>query len=99
METFDGKWHSHVEIDRQWYKVLQAWFLDTAIRRSAEKVAFDFYRCPFEPYAPVRRQLLGCCAVSMRPENGQANRCCHMLCLPMRRRVVRPFEANPAAGG
>jgi hypothetical protein len=90
----DAKWHSHVEIDREWYKVLQAWFMDTAIRRSVEKVANDFYRVPFEPYAPVRRQLLRLlqCVNTARKQAGQPVLPYEVL--PLRRRVVRPFEAK-----
>ena len=95
----DGKWHSHVEIDREWYKVLRAWFLDTAVRRSAEKVALDFYRFPFEPYAPVRRQLLGL----LRRVNAARKRAAQPVLpyavLPLRRRVVRPFEPTAPVGG
>jgi hypothetical protein len=95
----DTKWHSHVEIDRQWYKVLEAWFLDTAVRRSPEKVTLDFYRFPFEPYAPVRRQMLKLLrAVNRaRTKAGQA-KLPHAV-LPMRRRVVRPFEPSRGLRG
>ena len=95
----DGRLHSHVEIDREWYKVLQAWFLDTAARRSAEEVALDFYRCPFEPYAPVRRQLLRLLRYvnAARKRAGQSE--LPYAVLPMRRRIVRPFERGRAEDG
>ncbi len=95
----DGKWHSHVQIDREWYKVLQAWFLDTAIRRSAEKVTLDFYRFPFEPYAPVRRQMLRLLrrVNAARKQAGQP--VLSYAVLPLRRRVVRPFGPAVRAGG
>jgi hypothetical protein len=95
----DYKWHSHVEIDREWFNVLQAWFLDTSIRRSADKVAYDFYRLPFEPYAPVRRQLLHLlrCVNAARKRAGQSILPYEVL--PLRRRVVRPFEAMQGRAG
>jgi hypothetical protein len=95
----DSKWHSHVEIDGEWYKVLEAWFLDTAARRSAEKVALDFYRFPFEPYAPVRRQLLRLLrrVNAARKQAGQP--VLPYAVLPLRRRVVRPFGPAVPAGG
>jgi len=54
----DHRWHAHVEIERQRYLELKAYFLDLAVHRSPEKLALAFYELPFEPYAPVRRQLL-----------------------------------------
>jgi hypothetical protein len=95
----DVKWHSHVEIDREWYKVLQAWFLDTAARRSAEKVALDFYRFPFEPYAPVRRQMLGLLRKVNVARKKAGFEQLPFAVLPLRRRIVRPFELQPEATG
>lgn len=97
--TADCKWHSRVEIDREWYKVLQAWFLDSAIYRSSAKVAQDFYQVPFEPYAPVRRQLLRLLQSvnAARKQAGQSILPYEVL--PLRRRVVRPFEPKLQAGG
>jgi hypothetical protein len=54
----DLRWHAHVEIERRRYLELKAWLLELAVHRSAENLAKAFYQIPFEPYAPVRRQLL-----------------------------------------
>jgi hypothetical protein len=54
----DHRWHSHVQIDRQHYLDLRARLLDLATHRSAENLALEFYRLPFEPYSPIRRQML-----------------------------------------
>ena len=90
----DGKWHSHVQIDREWYKVLQAWCLDTAIRRSAEKVALDFYRFPFEPYAPVRRQMLNLLRAVNKARKQAGQEPIPVQAIPLHRRVVKPFEPS-----
>jgi hypothetical protein len=37
---------------------LEAYFLERACQRSAEKLGWELWNLPFEPYAPVRRQLL-----------------------------------------
>jgi hypothetical protein len=87
----DAKWHSHVEIERKWYKLLESWFLDIAARLGPERIALEFYRCPFEPYAPVRRQMLRL----LRKVNAVRKRAGHEALpyqvLPLRRRVVKPF--------
>jgi hypothetical protein len=88
----DQKAHAHVEIERHRYLELKAWFLELAVHRSVEKLSLAFYELPFEPYAPVRRQLLNIlravnkarCKAGYRPVPAEV--------LPMRRRIVRPFE-------
>ena len=54
----DPKWHAHVSIERQQYLELRDYFLELATRRSSDQLVLQFYRIPFEPYAPVRRQFL-----------------------------------------
>lgn len=53
----DSKWHSHVQIEWEHCKELKAMFLGLACRRSTKQLAQLFYELPFEPYAPVRRQI------------------------------------------
>ena len=52
------KWHAHVRIDDDTYRVLKDRFVDLAMHRSAETLATEFARIPFARYAPIRRQLL-----------------------------------------
>ncbi len=87
----DTKSHAHVEIDRQRYLELKASFLALATHRSAENLALAFYRLPFEPYAPVRRQFLKILRAvnEARRQAGYAR--LPTAILPLRRRVVRPF--------
>jgi len=90
----DQKSHAHVEIERRRYLELKAWFLELAVHRSVEKLSLAFYELPFEPYAPVRRQLLNIlravnkarCKAGYRPVPAEV--------LPLRRRIVRPFETR-----
>ena len=87
----DPRWHAHVEIERQQFLALKARFLDLALHRSAENLALAFYRLPYEPYAPVRRQLL----LLHRAVNQARKRAgfarLPIEVLPMRRRIVKPF--------
>jgi len=87
----DAKWHSHVEIERGRYLELKSWLLDKATHRSVENLAMDFYRLPFEPYAPVRRQMLNLLRAVNRVRRKAGFQPVPVEVLPLRRRIVRPF--------
>lgn len=87
----DHTWHAHVESDRRHYLELKARLLDLATHRSAENLALEFYRIPYEPYAPVRRQLLNIWrAVNLARRAAGFSRI-PVEVIPLRRRIVRPF--------
>ena len=90
----EEKWHSHVEIERGRFKELEAWFRELAPHRSATELALEFYRLPFEPYAPIRRQMLRL----LRAVNGVRRRAGYeplpYQVLPLRRRIVKPFASR-----
>ena len=88
----DDKWHSHVAIDRDQYLELRAWFAERALRESPEKLALAFYELPLAPYAPVRRQLLRMLREVNRVRKEAGRRPLPSEILPLRRKVVRPFE-------
>lgn len=97
----DRKWHAHVQIMTEAYKVERAYFLDLALRRSVDSLANEFRRVPFEPYAPIRRQLLNILrAMNKRRLQGRLE-AVPATVLRLRRRIVRPFLrqdlAPPAA--
>lgn len=54
----DRELHPSVCIHPEKYRELKAYFLDLAPRRSAESLRAEFSRLNFEPWAPIRRQLL-----------------------------------------
>lgn len=54
----DEGWHSRVEIERRTYRRLRAYFLNIAPQRSTENLARELQAIPYQPYAPVRQQLL-----------------------------------------
>lgn len=87
----DALWHAHVEIERRCYLELKAWFLDLAAHRSVERLALEFYRLPYEPYAPVRRQLLNLLRAVNRRRRRAGYQPVPIEVLPLRRRIVRPF--------
>ena len=53
------KYRSHVQIDWDHYLELKAMFSSFACRRSVSELVHLFYTLPFEPYAPVKRQVAG----------------------------------------
>ena len=83
--------HSHVGIERGTYRDLKAYLLGLAAHRSREWLAGVFSSLPFEPYAPVRRQLV----TLFNRVNGvrvvAGLDLLSMDCLRLRRRICRPF--------
>jgi hypothetical protein len=87
----DPRWHAHVEIDRERYKELRDHFVDLAAHRKAEDLALEFYHLPFEPYAPIRRQLLNILRAVNRKRKAAGYSLLPFTVLPLRRRIVQPF--------
>lgn len=84
--------HPHVRIEQEEYKQLKAYFLNLAAHRSVATLERELSRVNFEPYAPVRRQLL--CV--LRAVNG-ARKTAGFVPVTgpvfrFRRKVYRPFE-------
>ena len=86
--------HAHVRIDREQYKLLKAHLLELATRRSRESLEREFFRIPFEPYAPVRRQLLNILRAVNRARRTAGYEPLSSDCLRFKRRIVRPFEVE-----
>ncbi len=57
---------SHVQIDWEHYKELRAMLEGLACWRTVGELTQLFYELPFEPYAPVRRQVAGLRALANR---------------------------------
>jgi len=88
--------HASVRIEREQYNLLKAYFLDLAVRRSAATLESLFHGLPFEPYAPVRRQLFGLLRAVNRARKAAGFEPVSATCLRLRRRVLRPFvRADP----
>ena len=86
--------HPHVRIAREEFRNVTALLLSLALVRSREQLEEEFERLPYEPYAPVKRQLFQL----LRKVNAKRNLAglppltCD--CLRLRRRSVRPFEVR-----
>lgn len=82
--------HSHVGIERETYRGLKAYFVGVALR-GRDQLEKELSTLPFQPYAPVRRQLLRIlAAVNQRRREAGYEPLSH-TCLRLRRWVVKPF--------
>jgi hypothetical protein len=90
--------HPHVRIERQEYRMLKEHFGKLALRRRPEELARELSALPFEPYAPVRRQLLVLLRLVNRMRKTAGLGPVETDCLRLRRRIQKPFaEGGPAA--
>ena len=74
------------------YQELKSYYVNLAVRRSKEKLIDEFYRAPFEPYAPIRRQMF----LILRAVNKRRKTAGYELiptsAIWLKRRLVKPFE-------
>lgn len=91
----DTKLRVRVQIARKQYRDLKAHFLDIAARRSSERLAAEFYNVPFEPYAPIRKQLLNLLRLANRTRQTAGLEKLPPTVLRYRREIVKPFGINP----
>lgn len=90
--------HSHVRIEQGEYNRLKAYLVGLAAHRAAESLRAEFFGLPFEPYAPVRRQLLNILRAVNRVRKAAGYETLGFECLRLRRRIVRPFAADALTG-
>jgi hypothetical protein len=92
----DHRYHASVRIHPKQYRLLKSYFLDIATRRSPEQISDELRRLPFEPYAPVRRQMLNI----TRAVNGRRSRSgmepIPTSALRLRRAILKPFLEESA---
>jgi len=93
----DRRFHVSVRIAAGEYLKLKSYLVGLAVHRSAENLAAEFQRVPFEPYAPVRRQLLNILRAVNRARGAAGFEPVPLSALRLRRRIVRPFEEGRAA--
>lgn len=90
--------HPHVRIELRQYKLLKAVAIEVASGRDVGRLARFFRNLPFEPYAPVRRQLLNIARACQRVMRiPSANLPLHTL-LRLRRRPVHVYTGSPIGG-
>lgn len=95
----DRRWHPSVRIHPQEYRKRKAYLLNIACQRSVENLIGEFQRIQFEPYAPVRRQLLNLLRAVNRLRDAAGFDPVPVSALRLRRRVVRPFGESDSGSG
>lgn len=88
----DRKWHASVRIQPVEYNNLKCYFLDLAICRSAEELFWEFREVPFEPYAPVRRQLFNILRAVNRARKTAGCELIPFSAIPLQRSSVKAFD-------
>jgi hypothetical protein len=92
-----GSWHVSVRIEEAEYRALKAYFRAIAHRRSVEELAAELRRLRYEPYAPVRSQLLSVLRAVNRERFARHLEPVPDAALHLFRSPVRPF-ASPENG-
>lgn len=87
--------HPHVRIEQEEYKRVKSYFVELAVRRSAETLERELGKLRFEPYAPVRRQLLSILRAVNRERKEAGFRPVSGKCFRFKRRSCRPFGPGP----
>lgn len=93
----EGKWRVSVQIARERYLGLKAYFVYFAVRRSSEMLFWQLYALPYEPYAPVRQQLLNILRVINKARKAAGFAQVATNALRYRRHIVKPFERPKAS--
>lgn len=83
---------AHVRIDQSSYLEVRDTLVDLASKRSTSWLEYQFRNFPFEPYAPVRRQVVTIFSRVNRVRKEAGLELLPSSCLRLKRRAARPFE-------
>jgi hypothetical protein len=92
-----GSWHASVRVEEGEYRDLKAYFRSAAHRRSVEELTAELRRLRYEPYAPVRSQLISLLRAVNRERFARRLEPVPDSALRLFRSPVRPF-AHPENG-
>lgn len=91
--------HVQVRIDPVAYRQLRGYYVDLACHRSRDALIQEFYRAPFEPYAPIRRQMF-CILREVNRRRKQAGfELVPTSAIWLKRRIVKPFAEGRCNNG
>ena len=90
--------HCHVRIEQNEYRRLKAFLEGAAVHRSREALESYIWGLPFEPYAPVRRQVLNLLRACNRIRQAAGFEKLDVKCVRTKRRIVKPFAAFASGG-
>ena len=84
----------HVRIEQEQYNLLKAYLIDLAPRRKAGALERMMSSLPFEPYAPVRRQVFNLIRAMNKARKVAGYEPISSACIRMKRRIVAPFAPD-----
>lgn len=87
----DGRHRVRVRIALDELRALKAYFRERARHDSVERLAAEMQQLPFEPYAPIRQQLLSLLRLTNRERKLAGLSDAPVTAVRMRRRIVKPF--------
>ena len=90
--TADKRHRVRVIISREAFRNLTAYLLDIATHRSAETLRWEFWNQPYEPYAPIRKQLLKLLRAVNNKRQSMGYEKLPTDCIRYRRNIVKPFD-------
>jgi hypothetical protein len=91
-----NSWHPSVRVERNQYRVLKREFLDASLKLSVKALVKAFRSLPFEPYAPVRWQLVNLLQLVNDRRKAARLPLVPVRALRFKRRSVRRFEPGPS---
>ncbi len=84
--------NASVRIEREVWKNLKAFYLEEATRKPVEWLMREFWRWPFEPWAPIRRQTFVILNQVNKVRKTAGLPLVPTSCVRLKRTIVRPFE-------
>lgn len=90
----DGRYRVRVQIAREQLRVIKPHLVDLCVRRSPEWLAYELWNLPFEPYAPIRKQLLGLLRIINAKRHAAGQERLSPQVLRYQRMIVKPFDAT-----
>jgi hypothetical protein len=89
----DDRWHPRVRISQARYRELKQHFLEKATHWTIDRLKGEFQGLPFEPYAPVRQQLLNLLRLVNKARHAAGQERLPSSVLRYRRRIVSPLTS------
>lgn len=94
----DHRLRVRVMVAKLEYLNLTAYLLDLAAHRSSEALEKVLWNLPFEPYAPIRKQLLRLLKSINKKRAAMGYEKLSPDCIRYRREIVKPFEDEAEVG-
>lgn len=90
----DDRWRTRVQICRTEYERMKAYFLERSLVSSADLLATELFTVPYEPYAPVRQQMLNILRLVNDKRRAAGLERLGPEVIRYRRQIVKPFDVS-----